>query len=464
MSLGIPSAFAEMPMSGPSPMPTQTQSVDLIGVAAAVRGTVELSRTGTVGKVIESGENIFLGDQITTGGKGRLQILLLDETVFTIGPNSAMTIDQFVYDPANHDGEIKAKIVKGTFRFVTGQIAHKKPSRMRVDLPAGSIGVRGTIVAGQVEGMHSFVALMGPGDGNNAGANQGSIVLSNEVNGQTVEETVNRTGYGSVIEGEGSAPSSAFQVPAEQMNNLVSNFSPGPSDQSGGASGSGGNSGSSSSDINVGSVSAAGGENTFAALGSVNDLTLLEETISNIGNETDPARQNIADPSITSGNSGSSGTIPGDSGPGDPDLTYFYSGSGFELSDGSAGGGNYQFYLEIDPGSGGSFGGDNSYVKNDGACTIGSNPIITFDFKIDETNFVPGQTTYTFNALADNEISDTVMNAQEITFTFSSDPSVGAPSKVTHIVSVSGSGNPMDPPPLTITNSPAGEVSDIQSI
>ncbi|MDD5218039.1 MAG: FecR family protein, partial [Candidatus Omnitrophica bacterium] len=149
-------------------MATQAQSADLIGVAAAVKGSVQLSREGSVGKVIESGANIFLGDQISTDDKGRLQILLLDETVFTIGPNSAMTIDQFVYDPANHDGEIKAKIVKGTFRFVTGQITHKKPNRMRVDLPAGSIGVRGTIVEGQVDGMHSFVALMGPGDGNNA--------------------------------------------------------------------------------------------------------------------------------------------------------------------------------------------------------------------------------------------------------------------------------------------------------
>ncbi|MDD5671699.1 MAG: FecR domain-containing protein, partial [Candidatus Omnitrophica bacterium] len=114
-------------MSGPSPIPAQAQSVDLIGVAAAVRGNVELTRTGTVGEVIESGANIFLGDQISTDDKGRLQILLLDETVFTIGPNSAMVIDKFVYDPANHNGEIKAKIVKGTFRFVTGQIAHKKP-------------------------------------------------------------------------------------------------------------------------------------------------------------------------------------------------------------------------------------------------------------------------------------------------------------------------------------------------
>ncbi|MDD5671702.1 MAG: FecR family protein [Candidatus Omnitrophica bacterium] len=387
-------------MSGPSPIPAQAQSVDLIGVAAAVRGNVELSRMGTVGKVIESGENIFLGDQISTGDKGRLQILLLDETVFTIGSNSAMVIDQFVYDPANHDGEIKAKIVKGTFRFVTGQIAHKKPSRMRVDLPAGSIGVRGTIVAGIVEGMHSFVALMGPGDGHNAGANQGSIGLSNTVNGQTFEQAVNRTGYGSVIDGTGSAPSPAFQVPAEQMNSLVSTFSPGPSDQGSEASGSGGNSGSSSSDINVGSVSAAGGENTFSALDSVNDLATLEETISSIGNETDPARQNNANDSFTntSGSGSGSGSNPGTT---PSDNRWTYSVSGTPLYSGPGGGGApyassaYEFQIEVNY-TGKTFGGENSFFS--GQHTIPGNAE-EFKFNLPESSFSeidPGSYTYTY--------------------------------------------------------------------
>ncbi|MDD5671698.1 MAG: FecR family protein [Candidatus Omnitrophica bacterium] len=412
-------------MSGPSPLTGQTQAANLIGVTAAVRGNVELSRTGTVGKVIESGANIFLGDQISTDDKGRLQILLLDETVFTIGPNSAMVIDQFVYDPANHDGEIKTKIVKGTFRFVTGQIAHKKPSRMRVDLPAGSIGVRGTIVAGQVDGMHSFVALMGPGDGNNAGANQGSIVLSNVVNGQTVEETVNRTGYGSVIDGVGSAPSPAFQVPAEQMNNLVSNFSPGPSDQGSGASGSGGNSDSAAPDINVGSISNAGGENTFAALGTVNDLASLEETISNIGNETDPARQN------STTNSPAAPPTPGT-------TVNFYASEGVELSRFGVFG-SYDFYLEINDES---FGGSNSYVQ--GSATIDGMPS-SFKYVIPETSFDDMDTSVFMDFTNDadnNRIPNTDpsdpghLQGADIRLTFASDPHDGLPTSVAHDVMV----------------------------
>src|SRR5687767_10798383 len=72
------------------------------GVAAAVRGEVKLAAVPglrEVGKDVASGDPIFLGDQVTTGVEGRLQIMLADETVFTIGPNAAMTIDTFVYDP-----------------------------------------------------------------------------------------------------------------------------------------------------------------------------------------------------------------------------------------------------------------------------------------------------------------------------------------------------------------------------
>ncbi|MDD5218443.1 MAG: hypothetical protein PHS88_10120, partial [Candidatus Omnitrophica bacterium] len=303
------------------------------------------------------------------------------------------------------------------------------------------IGVRGTIVAGQVDGMHSFVALMGPGDGNNAGANQGSIVLSNVVNGQTVEETVNRTGYGSVIEGEGSAPSSAFQVPAEQMNSLVSNFSPGPSDQGSGASGSGGNSGSSSSDISVGSVSAAGGENTFAALGTVNDLATLEETISSIGNETDPARQNDALPPDTS--SGSDSSSPGTGGgPGSPDVTYTYSATQSLMTQYWTG--SFDFYLEVN----GTDQTINGYVKSNrdppnndpcifddgspvGAPQLGFEynfPQRTFDQLTDGTDLTLGPGYITDMDIS--ELPSGQTNTGNVTIAFSSKPIDGTPATV----------------------------------
>jgi hypothetical protein len=70
--------------------------------------------------------------------------MLLDETVFAMGPKTEMLLDEFVYDPDTSASKVTARIIKGVFRFVTGKIARKKPSKAKVMLPVGTLGGRGT--------------------------------------------------------------------------------------------------------------------------------------------------------------------------------------------------------------------------------------------------------------------------------------------------------------------------------
>ncbi len=130
------SSFAQAPAAG----------LLKIGTAAAVRGAVKAVSSGSpVGHVISSGKPLFQNDRVTTDAAGRLQVLLLDETVFTLGPNSDMVLDDFVFDPKTSAGSISATVSKGTFRFVTGKIAQKDPSKMKIKVAVGTIGVRGSI-------------------------------------------------------------------------------------------------------------------------------------------------------------------------------------------------------------------------------------------------------------------------------------------------------------------------------
>ena len=211
----------------PSFVPAASSSMDFVkvGIVAAVNGRVEVLKPGQIGRAVESGEPIYLGDEISTGSEGRLQILLMDETVFTIGPNSAIVIDTFVYDPLTHEGELKAKVVKGVFRFLTGKIAKKKPTQMEVELPSGTIGIRGTIVAGEVNGKESLVMLMGPGDRNNTAARDGKFILRNKVTEGGKEKIkkieVDRSGFGSKITGDGAPPTKAFKVPVLDMKRIT---------------------------------------------------------------------------------------------------------------------------------------------------------------------------------------------------------------------------------------------------
>ena len=84
------------------------------------------------------------GAKIVTGPTGRAQMMLPDETVFTVGPNANMIIDDFVYDPAAPTASMSASVISGTVRFITGKIAAKDPAKMKVWMKVGAIGPRGT--------------------------------------------------------------------------------------------------------------------------------------------------------------------------------------------------------------------------------------------------------------------------------------------------------------------------------
>ncbi len=123
-----------------------------IGAVGALRGEAYWVWPDGKKTPIRAGEPAFFGNKIITGSTGRVQLLLLDDTVFTAGPNSDMKIDEFVYDPAETTkNKLVATITKGIFRFVTGKVARNDPANMKVNLPVGTIGERGTEIECKVE-------------------------------------------------------------------------------------------------------------------------------------------------------------------------------------------------------------------------------------------------------------------------------------------------------------------------
>ncbi len=125
---------------------------DRAGVIAVARGAVtRVAYNGnrrSVGQNVTTGQTVLLGDLIATGRQGRLQILLLDQTMFTIGPNSRMTIDEFVYNPRTANGKITATVTRGFFRFISGKIAAKSPNRVKIRTPVATLSIRGTSIFG----------------------------------------------------------------------------------------------------------------------------------------------------------------------------------------------------------------------------------------------------------------------------------------------------------------------------
>lgn len=225
--LAVPISWGQVSSSVPS-VAVPGNVLEKAGVVAATQGTVQLTTPGQAGRIAESGQPVFIGDEVTTDGQGHLQILLLDQTVFTIGPNTAITIDEFVFDPKTQNGKMEASITKGIFRYVSGKIAAKKPGNVKINLPTATIGIRGTIVAGEAAPKTSFAMLLGPGENNNADARIGSFVME-ATSGSALGEQreVNRTGFGVQTDASGSL-SGVFQVPAATVNRLAAGLVPPP--------------------------------------------------------------------------------------------------------------------------------------------------------------------------------------------------------------------------------------------
>ena len=144
----------------------------VIGQADVVNRNIEL----------EIKENIYFGDVIKTGAQTNLQILFNDETVFTIGENTEIVINEFIYDP-NQDNElnkISAEVMQGSLKVVTGLISKENTENLLITLTTGVLATRGTEVQALVKpGQNDVVVLLGPGPNNAAGERAGSVEVSN---------------------------------------------------------------------------------------------------------------------------------------------------------------------------------------------------------------------------------------------------------------------------------------------
>ncbi|OGS08040.1 MAG: hypothetical protein A2270_03070 [Elusimicrobia bacterium RIFOXYA12_FULL_51_18] len=203
-----------------------------IGVAGGVSGMIKATAPGvSEARAIKSGDPLFLNDHLVTDGKGKMQILLLDETVFTVGANSDMVLDEFVYDPANDAGKVSVKMTKGIFRFVTGKVARKDPANMTVKLSVGTIGIRGTMAAGTTDAQSSTVILLGPGANNNANEAAGAITVNNG----NASVVIDQPGFGvTLTPGQEAFSVSNMSQQAAQLTADLSSDSPqGPGDGSG---------------------------------------------------------------------------------------------------------------------------------------------------------------------------------------------------------------------------------------
>lgn len=126
------------------------------GTALGVRPEASAETAGA-NRVLQVGADIFIGDFVTTGKKGNVQIRFSDRTELVVGPNSRLVIEDYLLRDDGSTGKLAVNALAGTFRFVTGGAPKDK---YLIRTPTGTVGVRGTAFDLNVVEDHTSLLLI----------------------------------------------------------------------------------------------------------------------------------------------------------------------------------------------------------------------------------------------------------------------------------------------------------------
>lgn len=118
-----------------------------VGPATIVRGATPLTA--------EIGQDLMPGDWLETGKDGRMSLTFIDDTRFSVGPDSRIGLAQFDYNRTTEKGSFIATVERGTIAVVSGRIAKTRCGGqeaaaqsscggMEVKTPESTLAVRGT--------------------------------------------------------------------------------------------------------------------------------------------------------------------------------------------------------------------------------------------------------------------------------------------------------------------------------
>jgi hypothetical protein len=91
------------------------------------------------------GSSLYPGDRIITAAGAMLVLAFSDSSRLTLGPNSAIRIDDYRFDPAAPaQGRLGLALLQGGIRALTGLIARTDPRQVSITTPTATVAVRGT--------------------------------------------------------------------------------------------------------------------------------------------------------------------------------------------------------------------------------------------------------------------------------------------------------------------------------
>ncbi len=162
-----------------------------VGAINELNGQATVTRTDGSVETITLGTVIYQGDIVETEGEGAVNIVFIDETSLAISQNAKLAIDEYVFDPATDSGTTDVSVLRGLFVFTSGLIGREDPDDVNIDTPMGSIGIRGTVImgnlmTGEITVMEGAIVMTGFNGNQITLANQFDTGRFDPVNGDVI--------------------------------------------------------------------------------------------------------------------------------------------------------------------------------------------------------------------------------------------------------------------------------------
>lgn len=124
---------------------TLIAQAETTGTLMVVKGDVTIIDGQTKeSKPAKLGMKVRQGDTIVAGKDSRAKIVMADQNTINISPDSKVSLDKYVYDPAKDKKDVMLNVLYGKIRSSVEQKYDGEKNKFTVKTPTAVAGVRGT--------------------------------------------------------------------------------------------------------------------------------------------------------------------------------------------------------------------------------------------------------------------------------------------------------------------------------